>query len=253
MAEVFRLEFEVGAAAPVSLVAGAVADLGAITQGAHELAVHVSEAEADLDMMNFLREGGVRGLVQEARRRELPGIFGREERDLELLEQELEEWLFFPPRSRRSQALVLSLLSPGRGYLPWTRLVDQLRASEVSRHLPDQPYRYRSLKYGNPFDAEILAASGAAATGLAFLLTVIRDWGSRRRRGNAAAADAEDQAWARAQMRRLVLDRIARGELPVGPEMVASLLSDDFVDAADRLSRRELEVMRLPEAEDSDS
>lgn len=174
--------------------------------------------------------------MQAARRRELPAIFGREARDIE----ELEQWLFFPPRSQHSQALVLSLLGPGRGYLPWTRVLDQLRVSEVSRRLPDEPYRFRNLRYGNPFDAELLAAACAVATGLSFLLVVIRDWGARRRRGNAAAADAQDQAWARAQMRRLVLDRIARGELPVRPEVVADLLSGDFVDAADRLSEREL-------------
>ncbi|MEU1455460.1 hypothetical protein [Streptomyces avermitilis] len=248
MAEVYAFTLQVGRNAPVSLVASLVDDIEAVTESAARLATHVARGEADNRVMNILRKGGIRSLVAEARRRELPGIFDRESRDLEEVERALEEWLHFP-MGRRAEGFLLALMTPGRSYLPWSRLLDQLRAEEMSRLLPEDPYRFRSVRYGNPLGAEILVEAGAAATALAALLAVIRDWGPRRRQQNAIADDMEDLVRCKAKLRRMVLAKIASGELPISYDEVDDVISGRLAGAIDRLSDRQPEI---EQAEDTD-
>lgn len=215
VAEVFTVKLEVGSRAPVPVVAGLVADLNVVAQGALEVATHVAEAEADAHMARLVREGGVTALVEEARRRELPLAVEEEGRDLELLERDLEEWLYFPP-GRRSRSLYWLLLGPSQRYDPLSSLMGQLRSGEMARRLPDVPYRFGSIRYSNPFVVEIITALGGAA-GPAASLGIIRDWGPRRRRQQLENDDLQDANWFKAQLRRAYLKAVERGEAPPLP------------------------------------
>ncbi|MCX5345881.1 hypothetical protein [Streptomyces atratus] len=241
MAELFTVKLEVGSRAPVPLVAGLVADLNVVTQGALEVATHAAEAEAEAHMAQLVREGGVTALVQEARRREIPLVAEEEGRDLEFLERDLEEWLYFPP-GRRSRSLYWLLLGSSRRYDPLSRLMGQLRAGEVADRLPDVPYRFGSIRYSNPFVVEIIAALGGAA-GLGAILGIIRDWGPRRRRQQLENDDLQDANWFKSQMRRAYLRAVEQGQAPpLLPEDLERLSSADLALAVDRLANRELEV-----------
>ncbi|WP_406834834.1 hypothetical protein ACICHK_00215 [Streptomyces sp. AHU1] len=215
MAEVFTVKLEVGSRAPVHVVAGLVADFNVVTQGALEVATHVAEAEADAHMVRLVREGGVTALVQEARRRELPVAVQAEGRDLELLEHDLQEWLYGPP-DRGSRSLYWLLLGPSQRYDPLPSLVGQLRSGEMARRIPDVPYRFGSIRYSNPFVVEIITALGGAA-GLAAILGIIRDWSPRRRRQQLENEDLQDANWFKAQLRRAYLKAVERGEAPPLP------------------------------------
>jgi hypothetical protein len=240
VAELFRLVFEVGGAASVGTLAGVFADLDVVAQAALDLAARGAETAADDRLASLAREGGVRRLLEEARRQKLPAAFDETD-DLGRLEYELEGLAWGPGRLRS----VLPLLLTPRGLNePWARLVDQLRSREVARRLPRQPYRFRSVRYENPLVLEIVSGGGVAAWALVALLGVIRDWGPRRRVKQAAAADAEDQAWSRQQLRRFAVRQVSEGELELTSDVVRDLFSDGLVDAVGRLSAREPEVER---------
>ncbi|MEU2740128.1 hypothetical protein ABZ656_33445 [Streptomyces sp. NPDC007095] len=246
MADVFTVTLEVGSWAPVPVVAGLVADLNVVAQGALEVATHVAEAEADAYMLQLVREGGVTALVEEARRRELP--LALEGRDLELLERDLEEWLYFPP-GRRSHSLYWLLLGSSQRYDPLSRLTGQLRSGEMVRRLPDVPYRFGSITYSNPFVVEIITALGGVA-GLSAILGIIRDWGPRRRRQQLENEDLRDANWFKSELRRAYLKAAEQGEAPsLPPDDLERLSSADLALAVDRLANRELEVQhfRTPE------
>jgi hypothetical protein len=239
MAEVFTVTLEVGPRAPVPVVAGLVGDLNVVAQGALEVATHVAEAEANAHMMRLVREGGVGALLEEARRRELS--LAVEGRDLELLERDLEEWLYFP-RVRRSRSLYWLLLASSQRYDPMSGILGQLRSGEMARRLPDVPYRFGSIRYSNPFVVEIVTALGGAA-GLAAILAIIRDWGPRRRRQQLENEDLKDANWFKSQLRRAYLEAVERGEAPpLAPGDLEKLSSADLALAVDRLANRELEV-----------
>ncbi|MGX1887041.1 hypothetical protein [Streptomyces sp. NPDC055287] len=248
MTEVHGFTLDVGSRAPVSLMASLVSDIEVVAQSALEMATHVARSEADNQVMATLREGGVRGLIQEARRRELPGSVEDEGRDL----VELEQYLQYTWRARGMpvprEHLPVALLAAWPGApLPWSRLIDLLRDDEMSRRLPREPYRFRSISYRNPFGAEILAEAGAASLALAALLRIIQDWGPRRRRLSAIADNEADLAKVQIELRRRLLEG---REVPLSPDAVERLLIGDLPKAVGRLTARELQV-RGPDEEAS--
>ncbi len=269
VADLFTITSDLGPNAPLAAVAQVVADIQAVGQGATELAVRQADGATDAYIRSLLRRGGLRRVLDEARRRELPGTFGVEGERLDRLAERsygydflLDELPFSPdlPRSRRRDALVLELLTSSLGGGPVANLLQQLRADYTVTQLPESPLRVRSLQYTNPFDAEILAYGAASVTALGFLLGVIRDWAPRRRREQAravaeeriqaaAAGDAEDQAWFRAQIRRQWLARNARGGLSISPEDFSAILSDGLMRSIERLAEREIEVQRTSDVE----
>lgn len=233
------MKIQLGSRAPVPLVARLVADLNVVTQGAFEVATHVAESEADAHMAGLVREGGVTALVEEARRRELP-LASDEERDLALLERDLEEWMHFGPL-RRSRSLYWLLLGSERRSDPLARLMGQLRSGEVARHLPDVPYRFGSIRYSNPLAVEIITALGGVA-GLSAILAIIRDWGPRRERQRLENEDLRDANLFKSQLRRAYLEAAGRGQAPpLSPEALERLASPELASAVDRLANQELD------------
>jgi len=261
VADMFRVQVEVGADASMHRVTSICTDFEMVVQSAQDLAGYIAVYEADVYISGQMMRGGPEALIRLARQRGLSSALSDEFPDLGAIEPEYLDFGVIPPRGRR--ALWLSLLEVwGYGLgAPWARLVGQLHADEVSRRLPDEPFRLRSLTYRNPITLEIIATAGAAATGLAVLMRVIRDWRPRRRRENAradaeeriqraAAADAEDQAWARARLRRLLLERVAGGELPISPDAIDGVVSDALARSAERLFERQLSTEQTHVAEE---
>jgi hypothetical protein len=267
MADGFVLFVDVGPNAPLGAVAGVVADVHIVAVAASELAVHEAETEAAGYVRRLIRNGPG-ALLREAQLRELPAAFGRDADLLHRLERYwpdgdplwLEELLLrtpeVPPRYLRGLLAWSAYGAPWSNDPSSSEVVRQLVAHETRSRLLDVPYRLRSLRYENPCTAEILAAGGAATAALTALLVVVRDWGPRRRRETAradaeeriqaaAARDAEDEAWARAEARRLLLGAIQRGELHVTPDVLGNLLTSNVVAAIGRLADRELATQRI--------
>jgi hypothetical protein len=247
MAMKFTMKFEVGSQAPVPVVAGLVADLNVVTQSAYEVATHVAEAEADARLTQLVREGGVRALIDEALRRGFP--VGFQEGDTEFLERDLGATLGLPvPPGRRP--LYSFLVSSSLPYDPMSVLVGQLRSGELARRLPYVPYRFGHLEYRNPLIVEIAAEVGAAATGLAALLAIVRDWGPRRSRqqleNDRQQLENEELRNANAfksRLRGAYVRAVERGVAPpLGPGDLDALGSADLALAVDGLAHR-LEVL----------
>ncbi|MGW0764451.1 hypothetical protein [Streptomyces sp. NPDC002676] len=251
MAELYALTFEVGRRTPVGVLTGLLDDIEIVTQSSLELATHVAQGEADNWLVTTLRKGGVRGLVQEARRRELPGVFEREGRELEEIERYLEEWMHFP-LGRRAEGFLLTLMAPGRGYLPWSRLLDQLRADETSRRLPTGPYRFRSINYRNPLIVEILAEIGATGVALGTLLKILRGWGPYRRQQNAIASDLEDQVQCRIKLRQMLLAKVGAEGLSISPDAINELVSGSLPGAISRLAENQPEIHESDETDEDE-
>lgn len=121
----------------------------------------------------------------------------------------------------------------------------RIRARTVLGLMPERPYRFRSVRYRNPLTVEIISEAGFAATSLAFVLRLVRDWSSVRRRLAAEAAAAESRAADTEsgtlflnEFRRLVLEQVARGELVLTSQALDALVSNEMATAVDRLARR---------------
>lgn len=268
MADLFTMQIDLGPDAALSVLATAVADLQDVTDSAMDLAIPVADAQARRSISNIVTEQGFRGLAALIRTRELPTTetLDRDVAYLDDAAQELDlmarEFGFLRSSSRRYRysALVAGLLQPGWSSGSWTAApfeapLRQLLAAETAERLPREGCRVRSLSYENPITAELVMASGAASMALGYLLTVIVSLGPRRRREiaradaeeriqGAHARDVEDLIERRIQLRRLMLGRIARGEIDLRPEDITEALLDKVVGAADRLAERELTFER---------
>lgn len=265
MADLFSVQFDLGSQAALSVLAAAVADLEHITDTAMDLAVPLADSQARQSIANVVGEEGFQGLVALLRNRELP-VAESLDRDMAYLDEAAREVdllarefgiLRSPSRRYRYTALVAGLLQPGWSWAtsPFEIPLRQLLAAETAERLPREGCRVRSLTYGSPVTAELLMASGAASVALGYLLTVIASLGPRRRRENARAdaeeriqaahaRDVEDLTERRIQLRGLMLERIARGEVELRPEDITEALLDKIVGAADRLAERELTFQR---------
>lgn len=247
MADLFRVVFEVGSDAPVSAVASIFAGLDVMTQGAFDVAAHAAEVAA-----LGLHEPE-RAVVAAPQRRprvrvkELdPELGGEAARQPSAEEDESPAEAVTAELQALKQQLDAMQDWLAEGRISVAPLLASRRARElaVARLMPRRPYRFRSVRYQNPLAVEIVSEAGFASAALAFLLRLVRDWSSARRQSAAAAVEAESRAFLRAQLRRLVLERVADRELALTSEMVTALLSDAMVDAVDRLAAYGLDVER---------
>lgn len=258
MPELFTVALEVGPDAELDSVAIVLHDLSIVAGAALQCAGLEAESQARRYLYDEIDRGGVERLIGLARQREIPAA---SDVGPDLFELE-ELWRYGPiPFGRRGRGWLASWLLAGNlrssiGPAPASDLIAALVAAETARRLPDDRYRLRSFRYSNPATAEILASTGVAATGLAYLLTVIRSWSSRRRRDNARAsaeqriqrahaADTESLVATKVELRRIMLERLARGEVSLDSAAIDTLLTADLVGAADRLADRDPQFQRL--------
>jgi hypothetical protein len=247
--ELFTATFEVGGDASVGSLAEMFSDLQVVAQGGLDLTTSWAQADADGRISYLAGRGGLDGLRQQARLHNLPAL-----EDAAELVNDAVYWPDIPPwRRERLDPYGLpwvSTAAAGAFGPEWARLLNQLREAEIAARLPDRPYRFRSVRYENPLIVEIISAAGGAA-GLGILLQIIRDWRPRQRITRAVAADVEDQAWTRTQLRRILVEQAVRGDLALTPEIANSLMSDSLVDAVGRLSSRSRELERRQIPDDS--
>ncbi|SDH07494.1 hypothetical protein SAMN04515691_3432 [Leifsonia sp. 98AMF] len=100
----------------------------------------------------------------------------------------------------------------------------------------------QSLRYENPLELVILAGGVVVV----YIIRLIRDWPARRRINNAAATEYENAVAFRQKFRDRLLDSIDKGELPLTPELIDSLLTDDVANALSAVADADLKVLGLP-------
>lgn len=101
---------------------------------------------------------------------------------------------------------------------------------------PREEYRFRSMRYENPLTVEILSETGFAAASLAFLLRLIRDWSSDKRRSAALAVDAESRTAFRSELRKILIDQVSKEKLILSEHALDELMSGDADDALQKLT-----------------
>lgn len=104
------------------------------------------------------------------------------------------------------------------------------------------------LTYENPLELVILAG-GLVTIGV---LRLLRDWPDRRRLNRAVATEYENKVIFRQRVRERVLEQIDSGELPLTPELVDNLLTDDVADALGALGDGPLKISGLPSSDTAD-
>ncbi len=259
------------AGASLRMLSAAISDLAVVADVGLEAAALQAETDANRFVFNEVAKQGPRALLRLASERPLQLRYSTHE-DLEYLQHYLSQWEFLsdpeselPSRVRRSIA-ASSLLIPslgGFGPSPLAELVNAVVAHETAQRLPDEGYAIRSLSYTNPISMELVAAIGPAAAGIGYLLSVLRTWSSRRHVETARASaedrmlranqrDLEDLVKRKIQLRNLMLDGIANGELSISPKAIDSLLTMDLAKAADRLSDQSLSFAREESADADD-
>jgi hypothetical protein len=258
VAELFTLRFEVGAEAPLSLIAQMVDDVSTLGEGAMDLAVLATETQARRYLSDLVASEGLRSLVAQARRHQL-GISEGFEDEVEYLDaatRELDMFIMRRPSKRyRYSALASAVFAPTWGGSQWVSstfepVIQRLVAAETATRLPRSGYRVRSLTYSNPTVMELITVASATAASLAYLLRVLVTLGPRRRRENsradaeeriqdAHARDVEDEVSRRLELRALLMDGIRSGEVELQPGDINDALLNKIVGAADRLADRE--------------
>lgn len=272
-----RISCDLGAEAAVGTLATLVSALGVVSDAAMELGFHQAQAEADQAIGELLRRGGPRAVLDRARSREVPSASSDriDPMELEVL-ADLDEFWWWDPEYARSR---LSKLGPRRyarlvtsrlagfdvpGQSPWEQVLRELRLTEAAALAPADTVRFGHFRYENPVDGQLLVDAGVALAGLGFLLGVMRDWSSRRRREStradaeeriqsSLADDMEDQVLVRRMVRRVALARLARGEPDLSSDTLDGILSDNVVAAIDRLAERDLQWDLLPDPGDDNA
>jgi hypothetical protein len=262
------MSVNVGADTHPRVIARLLDDYSALTDGAVHLAEANARHRAERRVSDAYYSAGLRGLRGLASEREI------DTRDLDLRDLDFadEEWeMFFhdfwrggklPPSMSRRMARRWYAASLGQTEgvaglgSPLAELTARLVASETARNSADNRFTLRRFTYENPSVAEIVAAGGAAAGGLGYLLRVLSTLGARhrdaadqerfnRRARRSAAYDFEHQVSSRAEARNIMLEQSARGELDVRPEDFTDGFLDPLVGAMDRLGQAELAHQRL--------
>lgn len=100
----------------------------------------------------------------------------------------------------------------------------------------------QSLRYENPLELVILAGGSVVYA----LLRLLRDWPDRQQLNRAAFREYENGVIFRERVRARVLEQIDSGDLPLTPELIDSLLTDDVADALGALGDGPLKVLGLP-------
>lgn len=101
------------------------------------------------------------------------------------------------------------------------------------------------LTYENPLELVILAG-GLVTIGI---LRVLRDWPDRRRLNRAVATEYENKVIARQRVRGQIATQIDNGTLPLTPELIDKLLTDDVADALGALGDGPLKISGLPSSD----
>ncbi|PPI26965.1 hypothetical protein [Rathayibacter sp. AY1B5] len=112
----------------------------------------------------------------------------------------------------------------------------------VRRDDQDGQITVQSLTYNNPLELVILVSGGVVV----WVLRLLRDWPGRRQLNIAAASEYQSRAMFRNSVRRVVLRELESGQVPVTPELVEKLLTDDVTDAIGSLGDGPLEIRGLP-------
>jgi len=102
----------------------------------------------------------------------------------------------------------------------------------------------QSLRYENPIELVILAGG----TVVYALLRLIRDWPDRDRLNKAAVREYENGVIFRDRVRAQVLKQVDTGELPLTPELLDRLLTDDVANSLGALGDGPVQVFGLPKA-----
>jgi hypothetical protein len=205
-----HLQLDLGANAPIEVVAGVLGDVSLVCGLGGELQRHVTRNRA---LREVLSRGG--------------RFVGDPEWDY-LIGRKSPYWV--PP------ALLAGFVSPTleRDVAVWTA---ELGLEE------DADTLVREVNYRNPLVAVLLLAGGGVTLAL---LKFLRDWPARRRINQAVADDYEDRVRARKRVRRAATDALVGGDLPLTPDLVDALLTDDTVRALDVLGRADLSLQELP-------
>ena len=104
------------------------------------------------------------------------------------------------------------------------------------------------LTYENPLELVILAG-GLVTIGV---LRLLRDWPDRRRLNRAVATEYENKVISRQRVRERVLEQVDSGDLPLTPELIDTLLTDDVADALRALGDGPLKISGLPSSDTAD-
>ena len=270
IAELFNLSYDVGPGAHPRVIARLIGDYAVLTDTAVHLAELDSLRSAERYVADRFFNEGPRGLRSMAQEREISygglGDLRREkfeflDEEWELLYREFGFGKFGPTSGRRAVRRLLygDVAGPssiqGGFDSPWNELINRLVADEATRQLPSTDFAVRRLLYENPSVTEIVAASGAAAAGFSLPLNTIVTLGARRRSANAransderirqaAAHDFEDQVAVRIELRRLLMEQVARGDLLLRPADISEDFINKMLESIDRLSRGELHYER---------
>lgn len=230
MPEIFTVRIDLGADAPVAMVAQSIVDLHTLTDVAAELTGPAAAGQARRYLSDVVANEGLHSLLSRVRRHELPFAeqFEAQVDRLDAIGEDYERYLreFGPPGPRRRylrDSVYSALLGSSATGVPWNWSIEggmqamlrQLEAAETASRLPASGYRMRSLQYANPVTAELIAEVGISAAALAYILRVITTLRPRRRREtarasaeeriqNANARDAEDLVATRIELRRIL-------------------------------------------------
>ncbi|CAN5477985.1 hypothetical protein BH10ACT2_BH10ACT2_19680 [soil metagenome] len=265
MPELARITVDVGAGAVLEELIAVVEGLSLATLCAAELSASSASLEAEQYIANAFLQGGPQALVDLARSREIRGTENISVEELEILARDVEMFFHEFPfrRSKRygqsfvwaALAGIPSLYGGGRalGTDPqWQRLLRQLTAAETASRLPDPDMPVQSLIYGNPVTVEIIIDDRTviALTALIYVIATLpsrlRERRSRERIIRAVARDVEDQVVSRIKTRRVILERISRGDLDVRLEDVDDDFVDRVIDAARKIGTSEISLERFP-------
>ena len=203
------LRFNVGPSAPIETITGAINDLNTVCQFGGQL----QDMGARNVALRALVSGGVPWL-----------------RDEDLFDRSLARRPYYPP-------------------WPWEPLASPDLERQIANYLGeydldnDGLVLVERLTYANPVDVTLVTASGGVVLAL---LRLVRDWPSRRRVASAQARiaeaqadDYEDQVALRKEARAVIRRGLLTGDLPLRPDQIDRLLTDDVVDSAWRLASAE--------------
>lgn len=118
----------------------------------------------------------------------------------------------------------------------------QLFTSEVEGRAE---VRVERLTYENPLEL-VIVATGAAILGI---LRLVRDWPANRRLADARARDFESRARTSDELRQVVVQQVAAGQLRLTPEQVLPLLTFDVEQALRALAEAPLSIEGLDDEE----
>lgn len=196
---------DLGAGAPIEVVAAVIGHLNAVCQLGGQLQDRVTQADA---LRAVLRRSG----------------------------PWLEDAVDFDRYWRLGY--LLALPDPERFVVP--SLENAVATYIRENDLDSGDVHVERLTYENP--VEIVLAVGAVVLAV---LTLVRDWPDRVRINRARADDYENQVATRKLIRRMLVDGLASGQYPLRPEHIDDLLTKDATDAFRALGNSGIHLQNL--------